>query len=295
MVEAKGREHLGQAGDPPVPHSHNDVPRIGLESPNDGNLMGNYIEKYLYDAVGNIMLMEHYSPDQLSKPKWSRIYNYNEHSLIREELNSTHNNQLSNTIIHRENINNTTTEDYVHDKHGNIIRMPHLANHLNSTDANMHWDYKDQLQQIDTRNGDTQEGKVYYVYDAAGQRVRKVWEKSIGLVEERIYLGTLEVFRRRNVSDSLTLERETLHIMGDKQRIALIETRIHGREPNIPDQLIRYQFGNHLDSASMELDEKAQIISYEEYTPYGSTSFQSGQILAEVKTQALPVYRYGEG
>ena len=42
-----------------------------------------------------------------------------------------------------------------------------------------------------------------------------------------------------------------------------------------PAQLIRYQFGNHLGSASLELDDQAQIISYEEYTPYGSTSYQA--------------------
>jgi len=35
-------------------------------------------------------------------------------------------------------------------------------------------------------------------------------------------------------------------------------------------QLIRYQFGNHLGSASLELDVMGQIISYEEYFPYGA-------------------------
>jgi RHS repeat-associated protein len=285
LVEATGREHLGQTGDPPVPHSYNDVPRVGLSSPNDGNLMGNYIEMYLYDAVGNIESMEHYSPDQLSKPKWSRIYNYTEPSLIREESNFIHNNRLSNTVIHRENINNTITDDYVYDSHGNIIRMPHLANHPNLKDANMHYDYNDQLQQIDMRGG----GTAHYVYDAAGQRVRKVLEKSPGLVEDRIYLGTIEIFRRRNGSASIKLERETLHVMDDEQRISLVETRTKGQEPDIPEQLIRYQFSNHLTSVILELDEKAQIISYEEYTPYGSTSFQSGQILAEIK---LKRYRY---
>ncbi|MEI7997511.1 MAG: RHS repeat-associated core domain-containing protein [Methylococcaceae bacterium] len=42
-----------------------------------------------------------------------------------------------------------------------------------------------------------------------------------------------------------------------------------------PPQLIRHQFGNHLGSASLELDANAQVISYEEYTPYGSTSYQA--------------------
>ena len=35
------------------------------------------------------------------------------------------------------------------------------------------------------------------------------------------------------------------------------------------------QFSNHLGSASLELDDLAQIISYEEYYPYGSTSYQA--------------------
>jgi RHS repeat-associated protein len=39
--------------------------------------------------------------------------------------------------------------------------------------------------------------------------------------------------------------------------------------------VVRYQFGNLLGSASLELDDHADIISYEEYTPYGGTSFQA--------------------
>ena len=73
---------------------------------------------------------------------------------------------------------------------------------------------------------------------------------------------------RKNVAiyapfDGVVLERETLHIMDDKQRIALVETRTQGNEPGVPAQLIRYQFSNHLDSACLELDHNAQIISYE--------------------------------
>ncbi len=38
---------------------------------------------------------------------------------------------------------------------------------------------------------------------------------------------------------------------------------------------MRYQFGNHLGSAVLELDDQSNIISYEEYFPYGSTSYQA--------------------
>ncbi len=54
-----------------------------------------------------------------------------------------------------------------------MIQMPHLAQML--------WDFRDNLHEVDLGGG----GHAYFVYDAAGQRVRKVWEKSASLVEER--------------------------------------------------------------------------------------------------------------
>jgi len=80
-----------------------------------------------------------------------------------------------------------------------------------------------------------------------------------------------------------------LHVMDDKQRIALVETRTQGSEPGVPAQLMRYQLSNHLGSASLELDDAGQIISYEEYYPYGTTSYQAGRSAAEV---SLKRYRY---
>ena len=178
-------------------------------------------------------------------------------------------------------------EAYLHDAHGNMVRMPHLGGGLPG--PNMHWDYKDQLRQTDLGGG----GTAFYVYDASGQRVRKVWEKAPGLTEERIYLGGFEIFRKHGGpigANTATLERETLHVMDDKQRIALVETRTLDTAGNdqAPRQLIRYQFGNHLGSASLELDEQAQIISYEEYSPYGSSTYQA--VRSQIETAKR--YRY---
>ncbi len=39
--------------------------------------------------------------------------------------------------------------------------------------------------------------------------------------------------------------------------------------------LYRYQYSNHLGSVALELDEKAKIISYEEYHPYGTSAYQA--------------------
>ena len=79
--------------------------------------------------------------------------------------------------------------------------------------------------------------------------------------------------------------------MDDKQRLALVETQTVNKGSSIstPTPAQRYQFSNHLGSASLELDEAGGLISYEEYSPYGSTAFQAGRSAAEV---SLKRYRY---
>jgi RHS repeat-associated protein len=159
----------------------------------------------------------------------------------------------------------------------------------------MEWDYRDQLQataQLVVNNGTPE--TTWYVYDSAGQRVRKVTDNSAaaGLTParkaERLYLGCFEIHLEYGSNGSaVTLERETLHVMDDKQRIVLVETRTQGNDPSIP-QLIRFQYGNHLGSASLELDDQAQIISYEEYFPYGNTSYQA----VRNRTETPKRYRY---
>ena len=158
--------------------------------------------------------------------------------------------------------------------------MPHLPS--------MGWDFKDQLQTSNLGGG----GDVYFMYDAAGQRVRKVWEHS-GLVEERIYVGGYEVYRKRAASTgTVALERQTLHVMDGVKRIALVETTTADTSQGgafQPSTVTRFQLGNHLGSAVLEVDETGAVISYEEYHPYGTTSYRSGTGAAEV---SLKRYRY---
>ncbi|NOQ26265.1 MAG: hypothetical protein GQ564_12950 [Bacteroidales bacterium] len=53
--------------------------------------------------------------------------------------------------------------------------------------------------------------------------------------------------------------------------------------------VVRYQYDNHLGSASLELDESAEIISYEEYHPFGTTSYRSGRTETETSQKR---YKY---
>ena len=162
--------------------------------------------------------------------------------------------------------------------------MPHLPQ--------MRWDFHDQL--CATSRQVVNEGvpeTTYYVYDADGQRVRKVTERqNSARKNERFYLGGIEVYREFDAAGAVALERETLHVMDDKRRIALIETKTIGKcaAAHSPEPMVRYELANHLGSASVELDTEGGLLSYEEYSPYGNSTFQAG-CNAEV---SLKRYRY---
>jgi RHS repeat-associated protein len=292
LTEARGREHLGQTGaalNPPTPPDAWNFFHTGLPQPGDGHAMGNYIEEYNYDQVGNFIDVIHRAIDPLHHRaigSWRRHYEYQENSLL-EPGGAVKSNRLTSTTVTN---GETTSESYRHDQHGNMTNMLHLVA--------MEWDHKDQLhvtQRMVVNGGGTGE-RTYYVYDSSGQRVRKVTENSAipGATptrkEERIYLGRFELYRSYT-RDATTFERETLHIMDDQQRVALVETKTKDSDhpPSIPQPVIRYQLGNHLGSASLELDDVGAVISYEEYFPYGSTSYQAVNNAIEVSPKR---YRY---
>src|SRR5262249_21117898 len=155
---------------------------------------------------------------------WTRGYEYAEPSLIEDGSAGSPlrtSNRLTRTILTPSNAN-PDIEKYEHDGHGNIVRLPHLGG--GQAAENMHWDYRDHLYRVDLGGG----GTAFNVYGASGQRVRKVWQKPAGAIEERIYLDGFEIFRRHTGAVSpqtATFERETLHVMDDHQRVALVDTR----------------------------------------------------------------------
>ncbi|MBK6517279.1 MAG: RHS repeat-associated core domain-containing protein [Polyangiaceae bacterium] len=120
--------------------------------------------------------------------------------------------------------------------------------------------------------------------------MRKVWQQTATAVKERIYLGAYEIYREK-LSGVTQLERQTLHVMDGVQRIAMVETKtIEGGAPiATPVPKHRFQLGNHLGSAMLEVDETGLIISYEEYHPYGTSAYRSARSGVEVSARR---YRY---
>lgn len=276
LIEATGREHIAQTGHdfgpPPPGGNYRDHPFVGRRAnPNDPTALRNYTERYEYNAVGNFTTLRHVA----ANGQWTRVYTYDAASLLEPAKKS---NRLTSTQVGDDHAH--PAEAYTHDAHGNVTRLPHLG----GAAENLRWDFEDQLQQVELPGGET----AHYVYDAAGQRARKVIEAAGGAPrEERLYLGGYEVYRRHAGADA-GLERRTLHVMDDKQRIALVETR-NGVDDGTPARVIRYQLGNHLGSAALELAADAALIAYEEYHPYGTTAFQAVRGDVEVAARR---YRY---
>ena len=77
--------------------------------------------------------------------------------------------------------------------------------------------------------------------------------------------------------------------MDGGQRIALVDTRTTGDETGVPAQLVRYQLGNHLGSAALELDDAGAGHQLRGVLPLRGTSYQAGRSAAEV---SLKRYRY---
>jgi RHS repeat-associated protein len=169
-----------------------------------------------------------------------------------------------------------------------MLEMPHLSM--------MRWDPWDQLQataQQAVSQGGTPE-ITYYVYDSSGHRIRKVTERYAGPGKtptrkaERIYLDGFELYREYEGDGStVKLERETLRVGDGEKTIAFVETRTQGDDRS-PVELARYQLDDLLGSACLELDAEARVISYEEYYPFGSTSYQA----VRSRTEAPKRYRY---
>ncbi|WP_310555544.1 SpvB/TcaC N-terminal domain-containing protein [Flavobacterium sp.] len=260
LIEAKGREN-DAALSFTNKDNWNDQPFMNTHNNGDIMAVRNYTQNYQYDYVGNIKEMRHQSLGN----NWTRVYDY-----------ETDNNRIKTTII--------GSETYVykhHTEHGFITEMPHLDE--------MGWSFKEELvktirQKVNAGNGTAE--TTYYQYDGQGQRIRKITENSASqgniptIKNDRIYISGYETYRKYQ-SNALVFERETLSLIDQGNRFVMVDTVKENTDASAAiedrkgERLTRYQLSNHLGSAALELDQAAQVISYEEYHPFGTTAYQA--------------------
>ena len=279
LISATGREQIAQniIDEGPGNTNYRNYPFDAPTAPTDPNAMRNYIQTYTYDAVDNMLQLRHTA----GAGSYTRNFIYN------TAAGPGANNHLLSTTVGA-----NPTINYAYDGHGNMLNIPPLPA--------MVWNYKDQLaaatqQVVSSGTGQT----TFYNYDATGMRRRKVTTSATtttgagSLLAERLYLGNFEIYRTYDSSGNITLQRETLHVMDDNSRIAMIDNKTidtAGADTTTIDTYYpRYQYANPLESVAYELDDSAAIISYEEYHPYGTTSYQAMDASLDVPMRR---YRY---
>ncbi|NEQ64449.1 MAG: hypothetical protein F6K21_02905 [Symploca sp. SIO2D2] len=265
LTKATGREHPALSG---LQERCADIPvnrLVSLPDLNNMEAVENYIRCYSYDKGGNLYRIRHcgYTPRTRKLTVWP----------------------TSNRAVDSKLVNGRTDIDAFFDANGNQIKMVNIRR--------VQWNYRDNIASatiIERKCGEND--AEYYVYDSSGSRIRKVTERygeKVTHVEEVIYLGGVEI-RRTLQGSELKEERHCLRVMDDTTCIAVRNRWTVGEPPKgVQNPQVRYQLENHLGSATMEVDGEGQIISYEEYFPYGETVFVAGQSVAEVK---LKHYRY---
>jgi len=220
-----------------------------------------FTQEYGYDEAGNLTSIQH---DKGQPTGW-----------LRQMPVQNTNNRLVKSAV-----NGIDYPYTYHATHGFIISMPHLQT--------INWNFLDQLQssaQQVVKRGTPE--TTFYVYDFSGTRVRKITENASSsgnttIQRQRYYISETEVYREYNATVKI-LERKVLNINDDRHRVLVIETLTFGND-NTDPLLFRYQVGNNLGSVSLELTGDAnnpQVISYEEYHPFGTTAYQANNLAAK--------------
>jgi RHS repeat-associated protein len=204
-----------------------------------------YTEGYGYDAVGNMLRLEHRD----SSGGFTRTFSVEGTSnrLLRLEVGED-------------------AYDIEFDANGNQLS--------DSSARHFQWNHADQLKAFRTQTG-TAEPSVHaqYLYDAQGQRVKKLVRKQGGQVEVTHYIGGAFEHHRWSGGTLSEGENNHLHVMDDTRRVAIVRTGPAHPGDRGPAQ--QYHLADHLGSSNVVLDADGGWINREEFTPYGETSFGS--------------------
>jgi RHS repeat-associated protein len=232
LLSATGRE----CDRPPEGEPWKDQPRC-----TDLTKARAYTETYRYDDVGNMLRLEHGN------------------ELTREFTVESVNNRLRRVQV------GSNPYDYTFDASGNM--------RSETTSRHFEWNHFDQMKAFRTQTeGAEPSVHAHYLYDAAGERVKKLVRKQSGQVEVTHYVdGGFE--HHRWGSGPQVVANNHVHVMDDTQRVALV--RLGAVHPDDRGPAVQFHMGDHLGSSNLVNDANGAFTNREEFTPYGETSFGS--------------------
>ncbi|HEY7182765.1 MAG TPA: toxin TcdB middle/N-terminal domain-containing protein [Blastocatellia bacterium] len=235
LLSATGRE----CDQPPDVDPWDDRPRC-----TDLTRARAYTEQYSYDEMGNMLRLEH-----RNEPG----------GFTREFTVETVNNRLLHMQIGQSGY------DYVFDASGNML--------AETTSRHFEWNYSDKMKVFRTQTeGAEPSVHAHYLYDAAGRRVKKLVRKQGGQVEVTHYIDGAFEHHHWGIGAQAG-ENNHVHMMDDKQRIALV--RFGATHPDDQGPAVQFHLSDHLGSSNVVVNSGGAMVNREEFTPYGETSFGS--------------------
>jgi RHS repeat-associated protein len=235
LLSATGRETDRAPDEPPW----SDAPRS-----TDVTRARAYVQRYEYDQAGNMTRLRH----QAASAGFTRMFEI-----------VPGGNRLARTTIGQ------TAFAYACDPAGSLSGE--------TVSRHFEWDHADRMRAFRIQAGAAEPSvHAHYLYDSAGQRVKKLIRRQGGQIETTVYVDDL-FEHHRSVRGTAVSENNTLHVMDDRRRIALV--RIGAAFPGDATPPVQYHLGDHLGSSHLVVDASGTWISREDYTPYGETSFGS--------------------
>ncbi len=272
LTLAKGREHSGMWNNVQSnQNKFNAACLSALGSPlSDYQALQKYTQQFCYDEAGNLTAINHSGEVATRRT----VVQAGRHMSNRVET-SVFGGKHAQPV------------HYHYDACGNMINLDGTAG--------TSWNYRNQLQSVTLIDRDQQQPDAeYYVYDSAGNRVRKVWiQKTLAgrVINEVIYLGGIEIRRCKNQAHNTAISQvteqwHTVRVMDSDECFCVWRYWQQGKvKPGSALNQQRYQLNDSLKSSCQELDETGKIITYEEYYPYGGSSIMAGKNQVEVNTK----------
>ncbi len=245
-----------------------------FSSPEDPAQLENYRQTFAYDSAGNLTTLVHSAASQ----SWTQ------RTVISRYSNRGLEQRLDGSL---------PGEDEIaagFDDNGNRKTL--------QSGQTLRWNARRQLRHVDqVKRNNAANDSEYYIYDDAGQRLRKIrfiYANAVTHTHETRYLPELEI--RQTPDETL----QVISIQAGRCAVEVLHWSVGG--PGV-DQF-HYSLSNHLGSSSLTLDQAGDVISAEQYFAYGGTSWWAGsdKVKASYKTRryagqqrdATGLYDYGQ-
>ncbi|CAI1219652.1 RHS repeat domain-containing protein [Serratia quinivorans] len=259
LVSATGREmaNAGQQG--------NSLPSATAPLPTDSSAYTNYTRTYRYDRGGNLTQIRHSAP-------------------------ATNNNYATDiTVSDRSNRAVLSTLAEVPSDVDMLFSAGGHQKHLQPGQA-LVWTPRGELQKVTpvVRDGGADDSESYR-YDGDSQRVLKISVQKTGTSTQTQRVQYLPGLELRSTKAGNT-ETEGLQVItvGEAGRAQV--RGLHwesGKPAEISNNQLRWSYDNLIGSSNLELDGDGNIISMEEYYPYGGTAVWTARSAVEADYKTI--------